>query len=467
MSVAEPSRTSSDKVLQTLKVYLEARVLLVLFLGFSAGLPLALSGATLLYWMAELDVDLGLIGLFSLVGTPYTVKFFWAPVVDAWKVPVFTRLLGRRRGWLVFSQVLLIVAIVMLGSLDPLTAPWWVALGAFLVALSSATQDIVIDAFRVESLDQNQQAAGMANYVAGYRVGYLLSSAGTLILVEYFQRSGVDQSLIWSYAYSLMGALILVGLIAVLLSKEPAASAAYEEKLAAEEAEGTDQLQRLWTTAYTAFADFLTKPYAIVILLFVLFFKFCDSFAGVMTGPFVVKIGFERIDYITMVKGVGFAAALLGGFAGGLLARALTLVQALWVAGILQMASNLVFAWLAWVGVNTAALGFTIMVENFTGGIGTVVFVAYLSSLTQNAAHTATQFALLTSLAAVGRTYISSVSGYIADATGWIWFFIITAIAAAPGFMLLAWLQSKGHFAQIEQEIDERKAAEAEAAGET
>ncbi len=463
MSVADQSGSFSDKVLQTLKVYTERRVLIVLFLGFSAGLPLALSGATLLYWMAELDVDLGLIGLFSLVGTPYTVKFFWAPVVDAWKVPVLSRWLGRRRGWLVFSQLMLIVAIIFLGSLDPLEVPWWVALGAFLVALSSATQDIVIDAFRVESLDQDQQAAGMANYVAGYRFGYLASSAGTLILVEYFQRSGVDSSLIWSYAYTIMGLLILVGLAAVLLAKEPAASAAYEEKLAAEEDGGGDQLTRLWRTAFDAFADFLTKPFALTILAFVLFFKLCDSFAGVMTGPFVVKIGFDRADYITMVKGVGFAAALLGGFAGGLLAKAMPLVQALWVAGILQMASNLVFAWLAWVGVNTTALGFTIMVENFTGGIGTVIFVAYLSSLTQNAAHTATQFALLTSLAAVGRTYISSVSGYVADATGWIWFFIITALAAAPGFMLLAWLQSRGHFAELEESRETAEAAKAPA----
>lgn len=460
MSVADQSVTPAGKVSQILKVYLERRVLIVLFLGFSAGLPLALSGATLLYWMAELNVDLGLIGLFSLVGTPYTMKFFWAPVVDAWRVPVLSRLLGRRRGWLVLSQLMLMIAIVFLGTLNPLTAPWWVALGAFLVALSSATQDIVIDAFRVESLDQDQQAAGMANYVAGYRVGYLLSSAGTLILVEYFQRSGVDQTLIWSFAYTIMGGLILVGLAAVLLSKEPAASAAYEQQLAAQEPAGHDQLKRLWKTAFDAFADFLTKPYAAFILAFVLFFKFCDSFAGVMTGPFVVKIGFDRADYITMVKGVGFAAALLGGFAGGLLAKAMPLVQALWVGGILQMASNLVFAWLAWVGVNTTALGVTIMVENFTGGIGTVIFVAYLSSLTQNAAHTATQFALLTSLAAMGRTYISSFSGYIADATGWIWFFIITAFAAAPGFMLLAWLQNRGHFAELEKSKAEAEAAE-------
>jgi PAT family beta-lactamase induction signal transducer AmpG len=432
---------------RTLKVYLEPRVLVILFLGFSAGLPLALSGSTLLFWMAEAGVDIKAIGLFSLVGTPYTIKFFWAPIVDALNVPVLSSLLGRRRGWLVFSQLLLMVAIVFLGTLDPVSAPWWVALGALLVATASATQDIVIDAFRVESLDDDQQAAGMANYVAAYRVGMLVSTAGAIGLVEYFERSGAVSTDLWFYAYCGMAALVLVGIFAVLASKEPATSQAVA---AEQEEERFDALGKLWHSAVDAFADFFSKPYAVAILLFVLLFKFCDSFAGVMTGPFVVKIGFERVDYVALVKGVGFAAALLGGFAGGFLARAVPMIKALWIAGILQMASNLVFAWLAWVGVNNAALGLTIAVENFTGGIGTVVFVAYLSTLTRNALHTATQFALLTAFAAVGRTYLASVSGFVVDATGWMWFFIITAIAALPGFALLAWLQMKGHFSQEE-----------------
>lgn len=436
-----------SRLWRTLKVYLEPRVLVILFLGFSAGLPLALSGSTLLFWMAEAGVDIKAIGLFSLVGTPYTIKFFWAPIVDALNVPVLSRVLGRRRGWLVFSQLLLMVAIVFLGTLDPVSAPWWVALGALLVATASATQDIVIDAFRVESLDDDQQAAGMANYVAAYRVGMLVSTAGAIGLVEYFERSGAVSTDLWFYAYCGMAALVLVGIFAVLASKEPATSQAVA---AEQEEERFDALGKLWHSAVDAFADFFSKPYAVAILLFVLLFKFCDSFAGVMTGPFVVKIGFERVDYVALVKGVGFAAALLGGFAGGFLARAVPMIKALWIAGILQMASNLVFAWLAWVGVNNAALGLTIAVENFTGGIGTVVFVAYLSTLTRNALHTATQFALLTAFAAVGRTYLASVSGFVVDATGWMWFFIITAIAALPGFALLAWLQMKGHFSREE-----------------
>ena len=444
-SESQPKPTSAMmRFWRTLKVYIEPRVLTVLFLGFSAGLPLALSGSTLLFWMAEAGVDIKAIGLFSLAGTPYTIKFFWAPIVDALNVPVLSRLLGRRRGWLVFSQLMLMVAIVFLGSLDPVATPWWVAAGALLVATASATQDIVIDAFRVESLDDHQQAAGMANYVAAYRVGMLVSTAGAIGLVEYFERAGVVSSDLWFYAYCGMAALVLIGIFAVLASKEPASSLAIAEE---QEAQRFDALGKLWRGAVDAFVDFFSKPYALAILLFVLMFKFCDSFAGVMTGPFVVKIGFERVDYVALVKGVGFAAALLGGFAGGFLARAVPMVKALWIAGILQMASNLVFAWLAWVGVNNAALGLTIAVENFTGGIGTVVFVAYLSTLTRNALHTATQFALLTAFAAVGRTYLASVSGFVVDSTGWMWFFIITAIAALPGFAVLAWLQMKGHFA--------------------
>ncbi len=444
------------KVWRVLKVYFERRVALILLLGFSGGLPLALSGSTLLYWMREVGIDLTTIGIFALAGTPYTVKFFWAPVVDAFRVPVLSRLLGRRRGWLIFSQMLLMAAIAFAGILNPLTMPWWMALAAVLIAFASATQDIVIDAFRVESLDSDQQAAGMANYVAAYRFGLLFSSAGALVLVDWFDKTlGLPKEIIWNYAYWIMAALILVGAVGVLLSREPEVSAEFEQKLDEVENAKQDRLKRLWETAYHAFADFLQKPFAITILLFVIFFKLCDSFAGVMTTPFVVDLGFERTEYAALVKGVGFATALIGGFAGGLLARALPMVQCLWIAGLLQAASNLVFAWLAWMGKSQIALGTAIAVENLTGGIGTVVFVAYISSQTSNAAHTATQFALLTSLAAFGRTYISAASGYVAEQTGWFWFFVVTVFAAIPGFMLLAWLQAKGHFVELEDDKSE------------
>jgi PAT family beta-lactamase induction signal transducer AmpG len=185
------------------------------------------------------------------------------------------------------------------------------------------------------------------------------------------------------------------------------------------------------------------------VLIFVVLYKFCDAFAGVMTTPFVIDLGFTRTDYANIVKGVGLAATLIGGFAGGFVARAYPLSTSLWIGGILQMVSNLPFAWLAVVGANHWALTAAIIAENFTGAIGTVIFVAYLSSLCQSPLHTATQFALLTALAAVGRTYLSASAGFIAAATGWVWFFFISAVVAIPGLILLAWLQQRGHFDQL------------------
>mgnify|MGYP001225575349 CR=1 FL=1 len=430
--------------LRTLSVYLEPRVLIVMFLGFSSGLPLALSGSTLAIWMADRGVDLAAIGLFSLVGIPYTVKFLWAPIVDAWKVPLLSRWLGRRRGWLILSQLLLIATILFLGSLKPEVTPWLVALGAVLLAAASATQDIVIDAFRVESLDTDQQAAGMAVFVPAYRVGMLVSTALVIAFVSWLEHRGIAKDTVWFYGYAAMAALMVVGMIASLLGTEPEASAIAERAEAA--TPPTDALTKLWSAAYGAFADFMTKPHVVAVLLFVLLFKFCDAFAGVMTGPFVIRIGFDKAAYAAIVKGVGFFAVLAGGFAGGFLARAYPMVTCLWIAGILQMASNLVFSWLAWMGTDLSALSVAIMVENFTGGIGTVIFVAYLSSLCTSPLHTATQYALLSALSAVGRTVLASISGYVAEATGWILFFILTAVAALPALALLAWLQLKGHF---------------------
>jgi PAT family beta-lactamase induction signal transducer AmpG len=236
-----------------------------------------------------------------------------------------------------------------------------------------------------------------------------------------------------------------IGLIATMLAREPAGIERPPVTSTREVAE------RVVVTAYGAFADFLTRPSWVAILLFVLLFKFCDAFAGVLTAPFVLKIGFDKETYAAIVKGVGFAAALIGGFAGGMIARALPLSTSLWIAGLLQMASNLVFSWQALVGANVAALTFTIVVENFTGAIGTVIFVAYLSALCSDRAHTATQYALLTALTAVGRTVLASGGGFVAEATGWFWFFMITALSAIPSFMLLWWLQLGGHFAALEK----------------
>jgi PAT family beta-lactamase induction signal transducer AmpG len=432
--------------LSALAVYLRPRVLIILLLGFSSGLPLALSGGTLAIWMTERGVDLGTIGLFSLVGLPYTIKFLWAPLVDALNVPFLSRALGRRRGWLVFAQLVLMATIVFLGILDPVATPFAVALGALLVATASATQDIVIDAFRVESLDTSEQAAGMAAYVFAYRIGMLVSGAGVIALVAWLEYLGVAREQVWMWGYVIAAAFVAVGLTATLLAREPAAP----QEVDPERRHGK-ALHRVVATAFEAFHEFLTRDAAIAVLLFVVLFKFCDAFAGVLTGPFVISVGFDKAAYAGIVKGVGLAALLIGGIAGGVVARALPLVTSLWLAAFLQMASNFVFVWQAWMGVNHAALTATIIVENFTGAIGTVIFVAYLSALCHERTHTATQFALLTALAAVGRTTLASGGGFVAEATGWAWFFVITALSAIPSLFLLAWLQGRGHFKRLDR----------------
>jgi PAT family beta-lactamase induction signal transducer AmpG len=447
MTATPDTVSARPRFADTLAVYLKPRVLIVLFLGFSAGLPLALSGSTLLIWMREAGVDLGIIGLFALVGTPYTIKFLWAPIVDALDVPVLARLLGRRRGWLVFSQLLLIAAIAFLAFCDPVASPYWVAVGALLVAAASATQDIVIDAFRIESLDESEQAAGMAAYVAAYRIGMLASTAGALFLVSGFEGLGFGKDGAWSAGYLAMAALVVIGIATTLIATEPAKSATAEIEHAAHARE--NPVARVAKAAYASFADFLTRDSAIVVLVFVVLYKFCDAFAGAMTAPFVIDLGFSRNDYAAIVKGVGLAATLIGGFAGGALARAYPLVTSLWIGAFLQMASNLVFTWQALVGVNLWALTVTIIVENFTGAIGTVIFVAYLSALCNYPLHTATQYALLTALAAVGRTYLSAGAGFVAERTGWPMFFVISALTALPSLVLLVWLQRRGHFKNL------------------
>jgi MFS transporter, PAT family, beta-lactamase induction signal transducer AmpG len=450
MTATRESAPARASLSDTFAVYLQPRVLIVMFLGFASGLPLALSGSTLLIWMREAGVNLETIGLFALVGTPYTIKFLWAPVVDALDVPILSRLLGRRRGWLVLSQLLLFAAIVFLGTRDPASSPWLVAVGALLVATASATQDIVIDAFRVESLDEREQAAGMASFVAAYRVGMLASTAGALFLVTGFEAWGLGKQAAWTWGYIAMAGLVVVGMLTTLLAREPARSAVTAAHAAPTSATlGHNPVARVLNAAVGAFSEFLTREAAVVVLAFVVLYKFCDAFAGTMTAPFVIDLGFSRNDYAAIVKGVGLAATLIGGFAGGFVARALPLTTSLWLGALLQLASNLVFTWQALVGVNHVALTITIIVENFTGAIGTVIFVAYLSALCKSPLHTATQFALLTALSAVGRTYLSAGAGYVAAAAGWPLFFVISALVALPSLVLLAWLQARGHFDRL------------------
>jgi PAT family beta-lactamase induction signal transducer AmpG len=417
-------------------IYFEPRVLAILFLGFSSGLPLALTGSTLQAWLTEEGVSLTSIGLFAAVGLPYTLKFLWAPLVDALPIPVLSARLGRRRAWLLVSQLLLMLSIVGLGATVPGRDPIPTALLAFLVAICSATQDIVIDAFRIESLEDSKQAAGMADYVAGYRVAILVSAAGALELASALQRTGDAGVPPWLATYAIMAGLMLIGVVTVLVSSEPSAG---------EAAAKAPFRTRFGAVVVEPFADFVRRPGWLLILLFVVFFKFGDALAGNMTAAFVLRgVGFEKTEYARVVKVFGFAAVLLGGFVGGYVYRVAGTVRSLWLAGLVQMISNLFFVWQARVGRELSALMLTIGVENLAGGLGSVIFVAYLSGLCRNRAYTATQYALLSALAAVGRTLLASSGGWLAEGLGWAAFFLLTTAAAFPGLGLLWWLTRRG-----------------------
>lgn len=416
--------------LDAARVYADRRVIAILFLGFSSGLPLLLTFSTLSVWLKEDGVSKTEIGLFALVGLPYTLKFLWSPLVDQLPLPPFTTALGRRRGWCVFTQLMLALAIVGLGSTDPLTDPFQTAAWALAVAFASASQDIVIDAFRVEILDERQFGAGAAMIVAGYRIGLLVAGAGALFLAESFD---------WFWVYAGMAACMSVGIVTILLLPEP------ERNQTEAAVTGGRRNPLLWLreAVIEPFAEFMQRGGWIGILAFVLFYKFGDSLAGVMANPFYLELGFTKSEIASVSKVFGLGATLIGGFAGGLLVARMGIMQSLLFCGVLQLVSNLMFAVQAVVGHSIPMLTVTIAVENISGGMGTAAFVAYLSALC-NLAFTATQYALLSSFMAFARTVLSAPGGWVADNTDWVTFFVLTTVAAVPGLLLWFWLQRRG-----------------------
>ncbi|MEQ9640416.1 MAG: AmpG family muropeptide MFS transporter [Alphaproteobacteria bacterium] len=409
---------------QAAAVYLDGRVIAVGFLGFSSGLPLLLTFSTLSVWLAELGVTKTAIGLFALVGLPYSIKFAWAPLIDRLPLPVLTSMFGRRRGWALATQALLIVAIVGLGQTDPTVNPVATAAWAVLVAFASASQDVVIDAYRVEILSERQQGAGAAMIVAGYRIGMLAAGAGALFLAE---------AMDWSLVYVAMAGLVGVGVVTVLLMPEPHA---------VEAPKGDGLVHWLRHAVLEPFLDFLRRQNWPLLLAFIVLYKFGDSLAGVMANPFYIEIGFSKAEIASVSKIFGLLATLAGGFLGGLLVARVGIWHSLLWAGVLQMGSNLMFAVQAVVGDDLGLLTVTIAIENLSGGMGTAAFVAYLSGLC-NVAYTATQYALLSSFMSLARTTLSAGGGKLADETDWVLFFVLTTLAALPGLVMLFWLRPK------------------------
>ena len=392
-------------------------MLVAFLMGFSCGVPLLLTGSVLQAWMRREGVDLSVIGLFSLVGIPYTLKFLWSPVLDRFSPPMF----GRRRGWLLLFQVLLMAAIIGLGLTSPRQAPWLVAAVAFLVTFFSASQDIVVDAYRREDLSDNELGLGSSLYVNGYRVGMLLAGSGGLILADHIP---------FRLVYLIMAASLLVGILTTLFCREP------------EVAEGTPTTFR--EAVVQPFAEYLQRDGALVILLFVLLYKIGDQMATTMTTPFYLDLGFTMTEIGAVAKLFGFWATVSGGLLGGVLLLRLGINRSLWIFGILQAVSTAGFSLLALVGNSLPGLAGAIAFENLTGGMGTAAYVAYMAALT-NRKFTATQYALLSSLMGIPRVLASAPTGYFAQWLGWVPFFLLCSLVALPGLYLLRWVLPRYH----------------------
>jgi len=403
-----------------MRLFRDRRFLVLLGLGFSAGVPLPLvAGQVLRQWFTESGLSLTDIGLTALIGLAYSLKFLWAPVLDGTVPPALGRL-GRRRGWLLPIQALLIVAILATGLTDPGTGALATAGLAALVAFLSASQDIVVDAHRIEILEEGEQGYGLACYVWGYRLALLASGGGTLWLVG---------PLGWGGAYACAAALMLVGLAATLASREaparPVPSLPWGE--------------RLNQAVLRPFADFMARPYWLAILLFVALFKLGEALAGVMTTPFYRSLGFTREDVAAVGTVFGLFATLGGALAGGWVVARLGTARALILTGLGQMLSNLMYVALAHAGRDYPMLWAQVGIENFTDGLADAAFVTYLSGLTSRA-FTATQYALLSSLAAVPLRTLGASSGWMAEALGWPGFFLMTTAAALPAMAIMLFL---------------------------
>ncbi|MFP5516133.1 MAG: AmpG family muropeptide MFS transporter [Alphaproteobacteria bacterium] len=424
---------------RALAVYRDPRVLAILFLGFAEGLPLALTGATLNVWLTEEGVSRTNIGLFALVTMPYALKFLWAPLIDRMRLPVVTRQFGRRRGWALTAQAALIAALLGLGTTDPGQDLWWTALCAVLVAFCSASQDIVVDAYRVEVLEEHRQAAGAAVLVLGYRFGLMAAGAGALYIAEFYG---------WRTAYEAMAALVLVGMATILLCrepKEPPPSA--REKLIAEwlarrphlSGRSAVTLAWLYGAVVAPFLQFMERRAWVLILAFIASYKLGEVLAGQMSSTFYISLGFTKSEIATVSKLFGLWATIAGGLVGGLLVGKVGVLRGLMIGGILQMVSNLGYVALAWTGHDVSILAMTVAIDNVCGGIATAAFVAYLSGLC-NAAYTATQYALLSSLYKLGGDLFGASSGWLAERMDWISFFLLSMAGALPALCLLVWL---------------------------
>ena len=411
---------------RSLAEYSERRVMLILPLGFASGIPLLLTFSTLSAWLATAGVSRAAIGAFALVGTPYALKFLWSPLIDRLPPPIPV---GRRRGWGIAIQLALIAATLALGSCNPKVELARMGALAILVAFLSASQDVVIDAYRVEILTPEQQGPGAAMIQTGYRVAMLVSGAGALIIAA---RYG------WFAAYATMAAMLGAGMIVFIFGPEPATPPEARPNSAA--ASRLDAVRVWLATAVTGpFADFMRRPRWLAIVIFIVGYKLGEAMAGVMATPLYISIGFSLDEIAAISKLVGFFATVAGAIVGGVVTSKLGVMRALVLCGVLQSAGNLFYVLQAVGGHRLDYLALCVAAENLTGAMAGTALVAYLSGLC-SPAFTATQYALLSSLAAVGRTTVASSGGVLAEKLGWVPFFMLTTVATIPALVLLIWI---------------------------
>lgn len=403
------------------RAFFSARMLVMFLTGFSSGLPLLLTGGTLQAWMTDSKVDLTVIGIFALVGLPYTLKFLWAPLMDRY-TPSFRFLLGRRlsqrlggrrRGWMLLTQIGLFIAIAAFSLTNPTATPAAVAFVALCVTLFSASQDIVLDAYRRDSLPEEELGLGSSLFVNGYRIAMLVSGAFALMLADHLP---------WNTVYLIMAAMMAVGIITTVFAPEPES--------------GGPPPRSIQSAVIEPFVDYFKHKGALEFLAFVLLYKIGDSMASAMTTPFILSLGFTKTEYSAVAKVFGLWATIFGGVAGGLWIIKLGLNRSLWVFGFLQMVSTLGFSVLAQAGKSIPVLTGVVAFENFASGLGTSAYVAFMASLT-NKRFSATQYALLSSLMGVPRVLASAPTGWMAKNMGWEAFFVACTLIAVPGMLLL------------------------------
>lgn len=394
-----------------LKVFESRKMAALLLLGFASGLPLLLIGSTLKTWMTLEKVDLGAIGWFSLASLPFSIKFLWSPFLDRFTLPF----LGRRRGWLILTQIALILAIALLGFQQPKQALQLVAINAIVIAFLSATQDIATDAYRTDVLTNLEMGAGAAVSTLGYRIGMIAAGSLALILADQMP---------WSLVYLIMAGMMAIGIFATLLAPEP---------------QETSPPASLADAVILPLGEFFQRQgvlYGVLILLFITLYKLGDALLSNMATPFLVTTGFTKTDIGAIQLGMGLIANIVGALLGGSILSKIGINRSLWVFGVLQAVSNLAYFFLSLVGKNYQAMVLAINIEQFCGGLGTTAFVAFLMSLC-NQRFSATQYALLSSLMAVSRDILAAPGGEIAKNTGWSMFFLISIVAALPGLLLL------------------------------